>query len=259
MKHEIERQMVEAYREGATLQQVADRFGVSPGMVARTVRRIAPEATRSKGPPPRLSSTEARQVVEAYREGATLQEVGDRFGVSGAVVARAIRRIAPEAMRPKGHRPRLSSTEEWQLVEAYREGATLQEVADRFGVSGGVVARAIRRIAPEAMRPKGHRPRLSSTEERQLVGAYREGATFQEVADRFGVSYDLVSKTVHRIAPEALRSPRGRRTLSSTPELLERWEAGETLSQLGRRYGISRQAVQQRIQRLLARRAAGRE
>ena len=99
-----------------------------------------------------------RQLVEAYREGFSLREVAGRFGVSGSTVARTIRRVAPEAMRPSGGRALLSSAEEWQMVEAYREGAKSESLAARFGVSPGQVRKTIRFLAPGAMRPRGNRP-----------------------------------------------------------------------------------------------------
>ncbi len=51
-----------------------------------------------RGPAP---TERTRMMVEAYQAGGVLHEVAEQFGVSRQRVHQAIRRHAPEAMRPK--------------------------------------------------------------------------------------------------------------------------------------------------------------
>ena len=129
--------IVKAYREGASLSQVADRYGVSRSHVYRTILRLAPSTMRKQGPPRRTSPSERDlEIVEAYREGATLDQVADRCGVSWRTVYRTIRAIAPWILRRQGAPRRPDPNErDRRILENRRAGMTLAEIGELEGLS----------------------------------------------------------------------------------------------------------------------------
>ncbi|OYO16673.1 hypothetical protein CGZ93_17345 [Enemella dayhoffiae] len=98
-----------------------------------------------------LSPTQVDELAALYEAGATLVELGERFGVHRrTAAAHLVRRSVP--IRTRG-------LDEQHLAEAgelYSEGLTLMEVGLRFGVSQQTVRRA---LAAEgvAIRPSGRR------------------------------------------------------------------------------------------------------
>jgi excisionase family DNA binding protein len=84
-------------------------------------------------------------------------------------------------------RTQLLVGEEARVIAAYKSGATIDEIADRYGVS----KRPIRRILQAAdIRPRtrGWRSRYTPATERKIATAYAAGATLAELATQFGGS-----------------------------------------------------------------------
>lgn len=130
-------EIVEAYREGASLSQVADRYGVSRSRVYRTILRLDPGVIRKQGPSRRTSPSERDlEIVEAYREGASLDRVADRFGVSWRTVYRTIRAVAPWILRRQGAPKQPDPNERDRRILARRQaGMTLAEIGELEGIS----------------------------------------------------------------------------------------------------------------------------
>lgn len=84
---------MEAYREGATLLQIRDRYGAPLATLHRIIHRRAPGLMRAKGGP-RLSvpSERNRRILENHRAGMSLAEIGRREGISRQRVFTVLRR-----------------------------------------------------------------------------------------------------------------------------------------------------------------------
>ena len=87
------KKIVEAYREGATLQQIEDRYGVSITTSHIIIHRLAPGLMRGKGGPRRLVPSERdRRILENRRTGMTLEEIGELEGISRQRVYAVLKR-----------------------------------------------------------------------------------------------------------------------------------------------------------------------
>jgi Mor family transcriptional regulator len=97
-----EDEVVRAYEAGATVTELAARYGCSTTTV-RDVLELRGVARRARGPRSPLDGREA-EVVAAYEAGATVRELVDRFGAN----QRTVRRVLADAgvvMRRTGPRP----------------------------------------------------------------------------------------------------------------------------------------------------------
>ena len=139
--------------------QGSERLGGSPGGVETT--RIRPYDDRAEEPreekgrlsnPPqrRLSPASIDGLVEAYRAGATINELAVEFGIHRTTVAGHLDR--------KGV-PRRSEATVWddcalrEAAELYATGLSLADVANRFGIDAQTVANRFRR-AGVTVRPR---------------------------------------------------------------------------------------------------------
>ena len=86
-------ELLVAYRAGATLDEVAARYGVSWRTVYRKIRRAAPWIMRSPGNPRRPEPNERdRRIMESRRAGMTLEEIGESEGISRSRVHTILKR-----------------------------------------------------------------------------------------------------------------------------------------------------------------------
>lgn len=89
--------LIESYRSGLTVYELADRFGIGRNTVCKILHRNnVPMRNR------RLSADEISGAILLYSEGCSPPQIGQRLGVSAATVRRRLRergitlRCAPE-------------------------------------------------------------------------------------------------------------------------------------------------------------------
>jgi len=102
------KRIVKAYREGATAGEVGEEHGLSPITVLKFVREAGGEIRRGPSPgtggrPATVTPAEKRKIVKEYGW-ATAEEVGERWGLTGATVLDFVRE-AGEEVRGRGIRP----------------------------------------------------------------------------------------------------------------------------------------------------------
>jgi hypothetical protein len=99
-------------------------------------------------------------------------------------------------LKPGGHRhPKFDKAQSRQIADEYEAGATLQQLAERYGSNTLTVKGAILR-AGGTLRHTG-RPEFWTNERRQwVVDQYGTGRSQQHIADELGVRQDAVSKVL---------------------------------------------------------------
>jgi transposase-like protein len=106
-------------------------------------------------PPRRLLVGSEPEVVAAYEAGETIESLARRHGCSTESI-RSLLHARGVRTRPRGS-PSPLVGREGEVAAAYREGATIRELVDRFGVN----ARTVRKVLSAEgvpMRPPGRKP-----------------------------------------------------------------------------------------------------
>ena len=151
----------------------SEQIGASPGDVETT--RIRPSDGHTQGPreekgrlsnPPqrRLSPTDVDDLLEAYRAGATINQLAVEFSIHRTTVASHLDRHGV---------PRHSDQTAWddeilaQAAELYASGSSLADVAHQFGIDAQTVANRFRRAGVAVRARRGWTPRGHSEHERR--------------------------------------------------------------------------------------------
>ena len=106
-------------------------------------------------PPRRLLVGQEAEVAGAYRAGATILALAERYECSAASI-RAVLEDQGVDMRTRGPRSPLAGRED-EVAAAYREGATIRELAARFGANARTVSKVLADRGVGARRP-GRKP-----------------------------------------------------------------------------------------------------
>lgn len=99
--------------------------------------RRSPERPRP-GRVKRLSHDQVQQLIEGYEAGATVYELGERFGINRKTVGKILKRRGV-TMRMQG----LSPSQVDEAVRLYGEGWSLVRIGERLGVDHGTVWRRL--------------------------------------------------------------------------------------------------------------------
>jgi IS30 family transposase len=124
----------------------------------------------------RMSEWRVRPALEAYANGATMEEAAALAGISKKTVSRCLHEdpdFKPRKRKPPGRKPpgRPRMAEEWvePALLAYARGATLKEAAALAGVSTSTVRLRVHEEAVVVLRERRHRPRSLSLDEREEI------------------------------------------------------------------------------------------
>lgn len=119
---------------------------------------LPPAPARSPhGRAKQLKEEEARELIAAYRAGATVHEIGRRFGIARQTVSKILQRH-DVAMRMQG----LSLGQIDEAVKLYEEGWSLDRIGKRMGVDGTTVrSRLVERGVRMRARRGGKRARAA--------------------------------------------------------------------------------------------------
>jgi len=101
---------------------------------------------------------------------------------------------------------RLSSTEVTQLVELFRGGKSMRELAHKFGIHRVTVSRLLERESVDR-RNRG----LAASEIDQAVELYAEGKSLARIGEHFGVDHGTVWRQLRKRGVK-MRDTHGRPT-----------------------------------------------
>ena len=175
-------------------------------------------------PKPKIDYIEAATM---HGKGASAEQIAQALGCSLSTVYRALR-IEGAPLSP----------DTAKILKLHEEGLTQREIAAQLGVSPATVGKYVR--AEDASRTKGPRP-LSEGRVKAIIALNEQGFTRQEIADRVGVSRTTVFK--HLKEAGLIREP------MPITEIIERRQAGETMTQIAQDAGLSVAAISARLKK----------
>lgn len=135
-------------------------------------------------------------VIADYQAGATLMELGAKYGVSYMTIQRRLVDCGVH-IRPRTNKIDRDTP---SIAAAYRAGATIVEIAAQFNYSTAAIRQALR-AAEVPMRPRGPNPirfNQSKERERNMIAMRMQGLTCAEIAKKYGITPQRVSQIVAR-------------------------------------------------------------
>jgi hypothetical protein len=212
--------MHQHYEEGATLEEVGERFGFSSTEVALFFKKAGLGMRLSDRPSAIYESDpRAEAMYEFYREGASLEQVGRRFSLSSAQVGLFFERAGQTTPRTPEHRSVAAG-------EPLRHGALrhltgpVDSLSDHPGSSQDVAT--------------GQSSRLTDRTA-EMYRLYESGATLEEVAQRYALTRERVRLIFQRAPFKRHSDP----TDAQFREMYELFSAGAGAQELSEQYGFS--------------------
>ncbi|UTU09201.1 hypothetical protein CcrJ4_gp454 [Caulobacter phage J4] len=193
----------------------------------------------SKGPPRRFDHDE---MIDLWRAGHNSIALAARYGVTPSAISRAI----SHARSKDPTIPRRKRVDREAVVTAYQAGASEVAIAKDLGHSLAVVYRALAQAGVPL------RPRPGSVDVQAAADLRKQGLTIDQIAEALSASRHGVRRALTR----AGLSARPSHTHAGPAPRFDHVEAhrlyaagGESFSSLARRFGVSRQAMQDMLVR----------
>jgi DNA-directed RNA polymerase specialized sigma24 family protein len=223
--------IVASYHDGVPLSAIAQKIGVSTGVVNNVIYKMNGAANRWKS-----NDIRKAKIIARYQEGASYQEIAQELGVKDSSLGNIIFqagvsnhkcRRAPD--RIKGCTTRIGRRNA-TIIACYQEGATYQQISKRMGLTLGVVTRVID----------------NGTRNEQVIARYLEGASYQEIAQELGVKPSVIGMVIHN-AGVAQDRPRRKNTalIERNAAIVQRYldHNEETYEQIAQELRVTKNAV----------------
>jgi len=256
--------------ESGTLTDIAKKFNVSYQTVGKIAREIlTSEEYKEKFPAYEKIPEEIKESIKTYiksDEPDTLKDIAKKFNVSPQTVGRITREcLTPEEYKEKFH---INERITVQIKESVKndilsnESGTLTDIAKKFNVSYQTVGKIAREIlTSEEYKEKFPAYEKIPEEIKESIKTYiksDEPDTLKDIAKKFNVS----PQTVGRIAREYLTPEEYKEKFPASQEKITKEmkesirkdiisDKPDTLTNIGRKYDLSRDAVKKIAQESL--------
>lgn len=180
--------IIAAYRAGEPIAAIAARHGITKGYVSYLARQAGVLRRPIATDRPERHAARNDEIEAAYRAGETLSALASRYGLTPDAIARILsKRDVPRGVR-RGYGGRWTAEDDAYLL-AHRHEPT-KVVAEALDRPVSSVLLHWRRLTGQ---------RRFAERNAAMRAARREGMTYREIAEHFGVSWQ-VAYTVCRDA-----------------------------------------------------------
>jgi DNA invertase Pin-like site-specific DNA recombinase len=234
--------VIARYRAGESTNQIGKTYGCSGFTITSILKRNG--VSRRAGRTIELPVSNEELARRYLLDRAEIQQLAAELGVKPDLISRRL--AAAGVVVPLGSRR--MDLPDAEIVERYKRGEPVQQIAKAYGVSWAPIMQRIREGGDLVLR----RP-VPTEQKKQAVRLYQTGLSPNAVASQLGLSRTTVRNAVveagvKRPSPqtlvlEGLQSDTMR-------EIQERHRSGASVNSLAREYGIPRTTLQRRIERL---------
>ncbi len=182
--------LLSLYRELGTATAVAERVGVSLPTVCKRLHECGVELRRGRIPLGAQDKTRETAIVAAYRSGRTLRSVGEAFGITGERVRQIIARHEQANDTPKMRNSYRVSLEQRLCQRPDCGRLFAAHPWSRKKYCSRNCAHADLRAQRRLMLPLD-----------AMAEDYRNGMTFQDVGEKYGVSAMTAHRRVTSVEP----------------------------------------------------------
>ena len=171
------------------------------------------EITREKTKSEKIAERREK-VARLYSEGKSAKKIAEELGVSYATIYQDIRLLREEGTLEKSTRKKRATIgrvaeRRKELERLYNEGKSVLEIAEELGVSRDVIYQDIRLLIKEGMLGKRDRKKRATNAEvaerrKEAARLYNEGKSVPEIAEKFGVSRDVIYQDIRLLIKQGI-------------------------------------------------------
>lgn len=190
-----------------------------------------------------LSHEQQEEIIEKFKQGKNYREIAEEYGCSEKPIRNVIKAQNNREeliVINKAARKKLSTTQEIEIIEKYKQGMSYVEIANEykeFGAYKELIADIIlnqpnigeiRDIHDE------NKSFFTTKQKQEIVEKYRQGSSYEKLAGEYGCSVRCIQTVIgKREDLEELKQQSNESRLKITPEqgpiMLQRYANGEAL------------------------------
>lgn len=153
-----------------------------------------------------ITDEQRAEAIRLYQAEVLMKEIAAQVGLSIASINRIVRRAGVERrlslVESRAHF--LTDRQKRHIVEAYKEGTEMKEIAAEYGISDQYIFRLLQKLRHEGQDIPRRWMRFSSRDVPRIVEEYLSGTPCYRIAQRLGCCPETVVKALKKAGYEVL-------------------------------------------------------
>ena len=147
-REERDRLVVELYKQGVPIEEIARRACINKATIYSILRRHGIEPQRKRRRSRSLTPEEEQRLVEEYERGAPVQELLEKYGISTTKLYEILRRhgVKLRSKRRPSTRRRLTEEELEEIRRMWEEGMSIYAIAKALNRPVSTVYAALKKL-----------------------------------------------------------------------------------------------------------------
>lgn len=244
---EQEQEIARRYLAGETMGELGKAYGTSATVIHDALKRqkvqtrASGETRKGRGNTKlkRFDLEQEKRICARYEGGETSTSLAQEFGVDPTTVMNILRRHGKRSR----DRNLFTAEQKAEICRLYQEGESNIRLAKQFGCSASTITTILKQGKAQ-LRPHGSsQKRFTKQQEEEIKQLYLNGESTIQLAKALGTSPGTISRILEVAGVE--RKYQGRNDLTrkfsdqEEQEICDRYEAGESRTDLAARFGSS--------------------
>ncbi len=232
--------IISLYNEGVSCLKLAKRFGFSSSVIMKHLKRKNIEIRDRSFYSKLLSPEQEAEVINIYTtQNLNSIEIAKVFNVSKSNILLVLKKYNIERRNARFYNDKLTFEQETEIVNLYRQGIPVTEIADKFGTDKTKVSYILKTKTNGQVFNSDLFTRLTSEKEKQIIDLYNKGLNAVEISECVKVSARIVrrylakegllledKKFVSKINPDDI------------PEIIRLYLEGMPSTKICKKYGV---------------------
>ena len=191
-------EIIEKWKQGATQRELAKEYGVSVNTIGRRIAEYHKKIGKPRPRPKPRMELLIDEIVEKWKQGATQRELEKEYEISyftiNSRISEYYEKIGKPRPRPKP-KPRMELPID-EIVEKWKQGSTIKELAKEYGVSQTTINKRISEYYENIGKSKPKRKTKIELPIDEIVEKWEKGVTQRELTKEYGVSYRTIQSRI---------------------------------------------------------------
>lgn len=196
-------EMKEMYLNDLSYQKIADKFNVSQPVIIRVLEDFAKENPRNlfykiqQDKKNKFTDEEIKLMKDMYLKKYSYKKIAEYFKTSYLTISKELKDFAKENPRNMNNSIEFSEEQIKQMEEYYLQGLSYCKIANKFGVSQGLIMKRLKNFAIKNPRNVKNKSNLTYSE-KELIEIvkkmYLEGNSCKKICEELHISIYSTNK-----------------------------------------------------------------
>jgi DNA-binding NarL/FixJ family response regulator len=242
-----EKEIIQLYQKAWPIEEISAKVQIARSTVIRVLNDndiYEPVRNKKRPNPPLIPEKQHTRIILLYQQGLSVTKLAEEYGVVPGTIKRVLDLNNIKIRQPEYYNKKLSDKDAVKIIQLYKKGLPVSQVAKKFKVKSGAITRILKKNQVE-LRPQGYyQKKLNDNDEAEIIRLYRQGLTKAKIAEQFNISPPAVNQALKLNNIESRKvSHQIKVTEAIEKEIIRLYKGTGSIHKVGKLLGLSPSTV----------------